>query len=156
MFAQIPILIIFVSILKLSYVGPHRLAWWKVRIGDGPRIPDTRRIPRDTFPPSHAVVHPIQSLTSKQGCIFFQIPREYLGIHSHQAPPLYKAKQGCIYLGIYFHLITPCNAWFPCRVYIFPNTNGNTSGYIFGKPHRCMPLTLKLTMPYFQITILLH
>ena len=99
MFAQIPILIIFVSILKLSYVGPHRLAWWKVRIGDGPRIPDTRRIPRDTFPPSHAVVHPIQSLISKQGCIFFQISGEYLGIHSHQAPPL----------------CTPYKAWFPGR-----------------------------------------
>ena len=99
MFAWIPILIIFVSILRLSYVGPHRLAWWKVRIGDGLRIPDTRRIPRDTFPPSHTVVHPIQRLIFMQGWIFFQIPGEYLGIHSHQATP------SC----------TSYNAWCSCR-----------------------------------------
>ena len=67
MFAWIPILIIFVSILRLSYVGPHRLAWWKVRIGDGLRIPDTRRIPRDTFPPSHTIMHLIQRLMFMQG-----------------------------------------------------------------------------------------
>ena len=58
---QLLILITLVSILKPSpsYVGPHRLAWWKVRIGGGPRIPDTRRIPRDTFPPSRTNVYPI-------------------------------------------------------------------------------------------------
>ena len=122
MFAWILILIIFVSILKLSYVGPHRLAWWKVRIGDGLRIPDTRRIPRDSIPtkPHRCAPH-----TTHAGVFIFQIPQEYLGI---TFPPSHTV----------VHLIHRLVSLQGC---LFSRYLENTLGYIPTKPHHHAPHT---------------